>query len=194
MKRIDTLIEFINFTGEFRKVIRAVKLIAEKRLENDAEHSYQLAMAVWYVIETQKFSLNKELAMKYALVHDLCEIYAGDNDPYLSNLTPGQKTEREKMGAEAVAKRYPDMTEMNKLITEYENKQTPESRFVYALDKLLPIINVYIEKSDYYENNNISYERWLNYITEKVSVSPEIKQYFDELNEMIKDNPKMWAK
>jgi len=49
-----------------------------KRLENDAEHSWHLAMMVWVFAPHYEQPIDLEKALKMALIHDLPEIYAGD--------------------------------------------------------------------------------------------------------------------
>lgn len=45
-------------------------------LENDTEHSYNLTITAWY--SAQQFpKLDKDLIIRYALVHDIVEAYAG---------------------------------------------------------------------------------------------------------------------
>ena len=45
--------------------------------ENDTEHSYNLAMTAWYLAKWFP-ELNRDLLIRYALVHDLVEVHAGD--------------------------------------------------------------------------------------------------------------------
>src|SRR3989344_3438809 len=77
-KKFKQLIDFVNFTHEFREVVRYAGTKLGKRIENDTEHSYQVVMVAWFLIEQDKLKLNKELCLMYALAHDLVEIYAGD--------------------------------------------------------------------------------------------------------------------
>ena len=97
-KKLESLIDFINFTHEFREVIRYGGTRLGKKVENDAEHSYQLAMVTWFLIDQDKLKLNKELCFMYALAHDLVEIYAGDTFAFdkKHNLSK-QKREREAL-------------------------------------------------------------------------------------------------
>ena len=60
-KKLEQLIDFVNFTHEFREVIRVARSPHNKRFENDTEHSYQLAMAAWFLIEQDELNLNTDL-------------------------------------------------------------------------------------------------------------------------------------
>ena len=46
--------------------------------ETDIEHSYCLAMTSWQLATTLHLPLSQEKILKYALIHDLPEVYAGD--------------------------------------------------------------------------------------------------------------------
>ena len=97
-KKLEQLIDFINFTHEFREVVRIARSPNNKRFENDAEHSYQLAMVAWFLIEQDKLKLKKELCFMYALAHDLVEIYAGDTYIFdKDNALSKQKREKEAL-------------------------------------------------------------------------------------------------
>ena len=62
---LNELIEFIKFTHLFQKINRIVFIPGEDRFENDAEHSYQLAMTAWYLIEHEKLNLDASKAIAY---------------------------------------------------------------------------------------------------------------------------------
>src|SRR5262245_16453996 len=94
-KKLDQLIDFVNFTHEFHKVVRYAGAKLGKRFENDTEHSYQVAMIAWFLIEQNKLKFNKELCFMYALAHDLVEVYAGDTYIY-DEVRMSSKHQREK--------------------------------------------------------------------------------------------------
>ena len=51
---LNSLVNFIKFTHLFQEVKRVVLIPNENKWENDAEHSYQLALTAWYLIEKDK--------------------------------------------------------------------------------------------------------------------------------------------
>ena len=69
------LVQFIEFLNKFRSIERTVYVNGTKRLENDAEHSYQLAMVCWYLNTKLGLGYNIELILKYCLAHDLDQIH-----------------------------------------------------------------------------------------------------------------------
>jgi putative hydrolase of HD superfamily len=62
--------------------------------ENDTEHSYNLAMTAWYLAAYFP-ELDKNKLIRYALVHDLVEIHAGDTFAFGDAKHIASKSERE---------------------------------------------------------------------------------------------------
>jgi len=185
---MNELLKFIELTQEFKAVRRKVVLAKEGREENDAEHSYQLAVVAWYLISTQGLKLDLELVLKYALVHDLVEVYAGDTPAIQKGYDEKQKTKhkREEDAAKKLTKEFPEFPEMHEFIGAYELKADEESRFVYALDKIIPIMNIYLDKGHSWKLHDISLQDLIDNKTDKVKASPEIKKYFEEIVELLK--------
>ncbi|HEX3095741.1 MAG TPA: HD domain-containing protein [Patescibacteria group bacterium] len=184
---IDNIINFIKLINQFREIERVIFMKDSDRRENDIEHSYQLAMCAWYVISTNKLPLNVEQAVKYALVHDLVEIYAGDvlvyeqNDPVVKK----QKEERELEALEKLKIGYSEFPEMTDLIEGYQTKADEESKFVYALDKLIAPINLYLDNGRMWHEYNISFDKFYSTKKPKAHVYPEVGKYFDQLVEIL---------
>src|ERR1035437_6388752 len=102
-KKFEQLLDFVKFTHEFQEVVRVARPPFRDRFENDAEHSYQLAMVAWFLIEQDKLKLNKELCSMYALAHDLVEVYAGDTY-FLDANHALSKVKREKEALQKIKK------------------------------------------------------------------------------------------
>jgi putative hydrolase of HD superfamily len=163
----------------------------EDRQENDAEHSYQVAMLAWYLVESKKLPLDSSLVVKYALVHDLVEAYAGDT--YIFDEESAKtKHVREAEAQKKLGTVFVEFPEMNSLIQKYEDRQDEESKFVYALDKLIPMFNNYLDDGRTWKRNNITLEMLINQKQGKVEVSPECKKYFDELVSVLNERPDLF--
>lgn len=87
--------------------------------KSSAEHSYQLALVAWYLITKHKLPLDLTLVIKYSLIHDLTKEDA--------------KKELEI--------KFPDFRDVHHLINSHSKKAYEESKFVYALDKLIPLLH-----------------------------------------------------
>ncbi len=111
----------------------------EKTRENDAEHSYMLALVANELSSALYPELNSGLIAQYAIVHDLIETVTGDVATFnlsAEQLEDKRATEHAALGA--LVESLPPYTA--KLLCEYEDQQTKEARFVKAVDKLLPIV------------------------------------------------------
>ena len=163
----------------------------EDRYENDTEHSYQLAMLALYIVNSQKLDLNHELILKYALIHDLVEVYAGDTYIYSTDTKEiNSKEEREKKAMRQLKREFPEFPELHKIIKDYETKINKESRFIYSLDKIQPILNVYTDNGKTFKQEGVTLQMLIDCKKDKVAVSPEVKIYFDELIKLLKKEEK----
>ena len=187
--KFKQLIDFINFTHEFRKVIRVARSPHGKRFENDTEHSYQLAMVAWFLIEQDKLNLNRELCFMYALAHDLVEIYAGDTYCFDKNSNIS-KYQREREALEKIEKRFSSFETLIKIIRKYEDKKDGESKFIYALDKIIPPIQIYLEDGKLWKEKKVSFEDVFENKNKKIALSQEVNKYWQELFKKLKKNKK----
>lgn len=158
----------IELTRSFADIKRTVGY-KEGHLENDAEHSYQLAVACWMANQQYELGLKEDLILKYALVHDLVEVYAGDVDPFVGDqkAIANKKTEEEK-AYKRLKEEYSQFSGMLQAIDQYEKKMDPEAQLVYVLDKFLPDVNLYLSHDDFYVRNRITIQDWRKWLDKKI--------------------------
>jgi putative hydrolase of HD superfamily len=191
-KKLEQLIDFIQFTHEFREVVRYAGTKLGKRVENDTEHSYQVAMVAWFLIEQDKLKLNKELCFMYALAHDLVEVYAGDTLAHdkKHNLS---KKRREINALKIIKKRFSHFKNLIKIIENFNSRDDNESKFIYALDKILPTIQIYLEKGKMWRDKKVSLRDLLEHKSKKIGVSKYLDKYWKEfLVELTKNKKKLF--
>lgn len=187
---MNKIIPIINLAAKFASVNRTIGY-REGHLENDAEHSYQLALVCWSVNVQYNLKLKDELILKYALVHDLVEVYAGDTDAYDDKIKIASKKEREAKALESLKTQYDKFDEITGIIEKYEKKEDEESQLVYIMDKLIPDVNVYYSKSDYYQSRKININEWRKWLFTKIDykfLSPKLKSIVDESINEIETN------
>lgn len=185
------VIDFVELLNRYRRVKRTVMVNKENRWENDIEHSYQLAMLAWYLLDSLKIKFNSALVLKYALIHDISEVYAGDTYIFTKNLHyKTGKQKREKAAIEKIKKQLPEFKALHKLIENYEKRKDFESKFVYALDKLQPLLQIYTDKGRTWKIKKIALKNLIDYKKDKVSSSPLVQQLFNELIEVLKKEEK----
>lgn len=131
-------LELGKLSMDFARVER-VPRYADGRRESDVEHSYMLALVAPELAHALDIGLDAALVHQYATVHDLIEVKTGDVATFmLSNEQLKQKEQTEMDALEDLLLELPPYN--RDLVSRYEAQADPESRFVRAIDKLLPII------------------------------------------------------
>lgn len=188
---LDKLINFTKLLEEFRTVERVIRVTSQDRWENDTEHSYNLAMMAWYIVSSTKTDLDQDKVIRYALVHDFLEVYAGDTYIYSEDKSHLEsKHERERAAIVKLRETLSEFPELHDSIDAYEARQDAESRFVYALDKIEPMIHLYLDNGRTWKEGKVTLEMVYENKKDKVALSPEIKPYFDELMQLLKSKEK----
>lgn len=137
--RLGQQLAFLIEVDRLKTVLRASTLAATERRENDAEHSWHLALMVPVLAEYADEPIDVGHTIRLVVVHDLVEIYAGDTPIYDDQLRTSQ-AERELAAAERLFGLLPDdqAREFRALWDEFEARQTAEARFAKAIDRLEP--------------------------------------------------------
>lgn len=161
--------------------------------ENDTEHSYNLAMTAWFLAPHFP-ELDANLLIRYGLVHDLVEVHAGDTDVYAPDHIIATKQAREAVAAQKLREDWADFPDIHRLIERYENRADAEARFVYALDKIMPIMQIYINEGHTWKVGGITLGKLDAVKATKVALSPEIKAYYDELYALLLASPELISK
>jgi len=132
----DDLLKLGELTCRFANVHRST-LYPDGHYENDAEHSFHLAISATEIAANCHPELDVGLVSQFSIVHDLSEIYAGDVPSFdLSNDERIEKEKAEKIALEKLLNELPPHTA--KLLKRYESQEESEARFVRLIDKLLP--------------------------------------------------------
>lgn len=184
---IQRTIELVRLLNKFRQIERVLRVPGEDRWENDTEHSFNLALMAWYLVSAQKLPFDTEKVIRYALVHDLVEVHAGDTYFYADEKLKATKKEREEKAAAILREDFGDFPELHEAIASYEARVDEESKFVYALDKIQPTIQIYLDGGRTWKEKGIRLQDMIAGKTPKVEGSPEVKKMFEELVEILKD-------
>jgi 5'-deoxynucleotidase YfbR-like HD superfamily hydrolase len=181
---INRLIQLHRLLLDFQAIERITHVPGKFEQENDTEHSYNLAISAWYLAEYFP-QLDKDRVIRFALVHDLVEIHAGDTYIYADQATIDSKKEREHAALIQLEKDWPDFPDMIKEIKEYEAKDSEEAKFVYALDKIMPIMLIFIGGGYSWRKEHVTLEQLHQTKQAKVALSPAIKPYYDQLYKLL---------
>ncbi|MCZ7415707.1 MULTISPECIES: HD domain-containing protein [unclassified Streptomyces] len=139
--RLVAQLAFIAEIDRLKSVLRLSPLLAADRRENDAEHSWHLALMVMVLAEYANEPIDVEHTLKLVLVHDLVEIYAGDTCLFDDDAKKDQ-AQREAAAAKRLFALLPDGQDeaFHALWDEFEARRTPEARFAKAMDRLQPLL------------------------------------------------------
>lgn len=139
--RLEKQMEFVLEVDKLKKITRQTYLSDGSRKENDAEHSWHLALMCALLSEHANEKIDVTKTMLMVLIHDIVEIDAGDTYAYdtQGNTT---KREREVKAAERLFNILPEdqAVYLRNLWEEFEEAQTPEAKFALTLDKVQPVM------------------------------------------------------
>ena len=147
-ERFKRQIEFLKEADKLKKVDRRTTLLDISRQENSAEHSWHIALLVLIFSEyAEDENLDLLQVIKLLLIHDLVEIDAGDTYCY-DEVGGRDQQKREIKAAERIFNILPEdqANALRALWHEYEAKDTPESKFANALDRVQPFLHNYFTR------------------------------------------------
>lgn len=141
MTDFEKQIAFIMELDKVKTIQRQTYLADASRKENDAEHSWHLALMAFVLSDYANEKIDVLKTMKMVLLHDVIEIDAGDTYAYdaVGNQT---KRAREQKAADRIFGLLPEAqeAEYRGLWEEFEAMETPEARFANMLDKVQPLL------------------------------------------------------
>jgi putative hydrolases of HD superfamily len=139
---VRAALEFFMEVDRLKGVERRNWLADGSRRENTAEHSWHLGIAamVFAGFATEPVDVGRAVCM--ALVHDIVEIDAGDTFAYDTSELADTKRAREEQAADRLFGILPaDLgAHFRELWEEYERGDTPEARYVMAVDRVAPML------------------------------------------------------
>lgn len=140
-ERLKKQFSFIQEIDKEKNIFRQTYLADANRKENDAEHCWHMAVMVMLLSEYSNEEIDVLHTISLALIHDLVEIYAGDTYAY-DTAGNEDKRERELAAADKLFALLPDdqRDNLRSLWDEYEEAETPESKFANTLDKIQPLM------------------------------------------------------
>ena len=153
-ERLARQLAFMAEIDKMTSVMRRTMLIDRSRRENDAEHSWHIAVMAILFQEYAKEPVDVGRVVQMCVVHDLIEIYAGDTFAYdaSGNLS---KAEREQAAADKLYSILPP--EQGKLVRDYweefDAMQTPDAKYAACMDRIQPLFhNMLTEGHTWHEN------------------------------------------
>ena len=140
--RLDQQLLFTAEIDKMTDVLRQTLLINKSRRENDAEHSWHIAVMAMLFSEYTIEPVDVGRAVQMCVVHDIVEIEAGDTFAYDAQGNIG-KAAREKEAADKLFERLPvDQGKMIRgLWEEFDAMETADAKYAACMDRLQPFLH-----------------------------------------------------
>lgn len=187
MKDLIKQIQFIQEIDKIKYVFRKTKLINSDRHENDAEHSWHLAMIAIVLSEYANEPVDMLKVVKMVLIHDIVEIDSGDVFMYDTTKNHDNFDEEFK-AAKRIFGILPERQaeEFINLWVEFEEMKTMESKFARTVDRLEPLLQNTSNNGGTWAEFDVRYQK----VIEKKSIikegSEEIWKFAEKLiNESV---------
>jgi len=134
-------VAFIKEIDKLKYIQRRTKLFNSNRHENDAEHSWHLAMMTIVLAEHSNKPIDVLKVVKMVLIHDIVEIDAGDIFLYDTSKNH-TNTDEELIAAKRIFGLLPaeQAEEFIAIWQEFEDGLTDEAKFAKSMDRFEPLL------------------------------------------------------
>lgn len=152
-------IEFIKEIDKIKYIRRRTRLFNSDRNENDAEHSWHLALMAMVLSEYADEKIDLCKVIKMVLIHDIVEIDAGDTFIYDENKNH-ENTAEELKSAKRIFGILPEKqaAEFIELWTEFEDGISNEAKFARSMDRLEPLLQNTSNNGGTWKEFGVKYE------------------------------------
>ena len=190
--RFQKQLAFLVEIDRLKNVYRQNVLMDSSRHENDAEHSWHLAMA-GIVLSEYAPHIDLLRAIKMTLVHDLVEIDAGDTFAY-DEAGHKSKEKRERLAAERIFAILPEKTgcQLCALWEEFDQGKSAEAEFANALDRMIPFLHNMHSQGYTWRQHDVRRTQVQERMEPVLRVFPQMRVYIEEkMDEAVKNG---WLK
>ena len=162
MQQEDLLkqVAFIKEIDRLKYIQRKTKLFHSDRRENDAEHSWHLAMMTLVLAQHANQEIDVLKVLKMVLIHDIVEIDAGDTFIYDTNKSHCNTVE-ELAAAKRIFGLLPaaQAEEFIAIWEEFEEGQTDDAQFAKSMDRFEPLLQNTSNKGGTWAEFGVPYQK-----------------------------------
>ena len=153
-------IDFIKEIDKVKYIQRKTKLFNSDRNENDAEHSWHLALRALVLAEHSNEQIDILKVIKMVLIHDIVEIDAGDTFIYDSQKNHSN-TDEERLAAQRIFGLLPQeqRDELIAIWEEFEAGESSEAKFARSMDRLEPLLQNTSNKGGTWNEFGVNYDK-----------------------------------
>ncbi|MGO4770240.1 HD family hydrolase [Flavobacterium sp. W22_SRS_FK3] len=163
-------IAFIKEIDKVKYIQRKTKLFNSDRNENDAEHSWHLALMAIVLAGHSDEPINILRVVKMVLIHDIVEIDSGDVFIYDTQKSH-DNTDEERLAANRIFGLLPkkQAEDMIAIWEEFVAGETNEAKFAKSIDRLEPLLQNTSNNGGTWKEFDVPYQK----VYEKKSVIKE---------------------
>lgn len=186
MERFKKQLNFLIEIDQVKNILRMTSIADGSRRENDAEHSWSLAMMAVLFAEYVDDQIDLLKVIKMVLIHDLVEIHAGDTFCF-DEAGMQDKEAREQASADKIfgLLEHDQGQELRQLWEEFESCETLEAEYAAMLDRLQPLIMNYINEGGTWAQHHISVEQV--YKRNQITLEKGPQVFKDFIHEVIEE-------
>jgi putative hydrolase of HD superfamily len=174
--KISVLVEFLADVERLKLVKRKAYVSDMSRRENSAEHSWHLAVGLLTIAQELNLKIDLHKALLMALIHDVCEIDAGDT-PAFGPQRPDQHDAELRCVQRLAAYDLAFSSSLQELWLEYEAQASVESRWVKVLDRVMPFIIHLSNQGTAWKEQSVSRSKLLQVSQPVREHAPEIYEW-----------------
>lgn len=180
-EKINQLLRFTAEVDKMTAVSRRTMLIDKSRRENDAEHSWHIALMCMLFKDYAPEGCDISRAVQMCIVHDLIEIYAGDTFAY-DVAANEDKAEREEKAADKLFGELPEHLgkEFRQLWEEFDAMETPSAKYAAAMDRIQPYLHNTLTDGHTWVEGKPSIGMVDKRIGPAIETIPELKDWYDK--------------
>lgn len=177
-------LEFLIEIDKVKSILRQTLLTDGSRQENDAEHSWHIAIMAVILEKQAPKNIDINRVVKMCLIHDLIEIYAGDTFAYDIEANKGKEERELAAGEKLFSILPPDQgEELEKLWKEFDAMDTPDAKYAASLDRLQPFIHNILTKGHTWILGNVTRSQVEKRISVARETLPGLKPWIDSMIE-----------
>ena len=154
------IVDFILELDKLKTITRKIRVRGVDRYENPAEHSWQLALLATSLAPFAEGPIDIDRVIQMLLVHDVGEIDTGDTSAFVEEGLADRKA-GERAAVARIFGLLPaaQRDHLMSLWEEFEDAQSPESRFAHAIDRAMPVLLNLANDLQSWREHGITHER-----------------------------------
>jgi 5'-deoxynucleotidase YfbR-like HD superfamily hydrolase len=156
----------------------------QRRNENDAEHSWSVAMLACTLAPHIDPGLDIGKVSQFAIVHDLVELFADDTSVWAEDSALAAKDQKEANALAQLKERFSNFPWLIETVEAYEKQDSNEALYVRAIDKYIAVAIRFMDGGEFYRNRGITkeiFDRNLATHREKAHGHPGVAEYYEQV-------------